>query len=187
MVALIPSKGSATASRLTDDFMTPILKTALLTFILFITVPASVKSWRGIVPLHSTRADVRRILGKPIFGGDSAIELYESEEGRIQVRYARQPCEEGLPADWGNWRIAKDTVVNISITLNHELAVAALKLRNFERLKWYTDNSGATYYRDKQRGIEYQVQGRSVTAITYGPSTRDRPLLCKRNVPLLRY
>jgi hypothetical protein len=167
--------------------MTTILKASLLTLVFFMAEPASVKSWRGIVPLYSTRVDVRRVLGKPIIGGESAIELYESEEGRIQVRYARRPCEEGLPADWGNWRIAKDTVVNISIALNQRLTVAALKLRNFERLKWYTDNSGATYYRDKQRGIEYQVQGRIVTAITYGPTARDKPLQCKKNVPLLRY
>jgi hypothetical protein len=145
------------------------------------------KPWRGIVPLRSKRADVRRILGKPIIGAAGSIELYERPEGRIQVMYARQPCERGLPADWGNWKVPRDTVVNISVTPHQAIPLKALKIRNIERHKWYTGESGATYYHDKQRGIEYQVQEGWVTAITYGPSARDRVLLCKKNVPLIRY
>jgi hypothetical protein len=145
------------------------------------------KSWHGIVPLHSTRADVRRELGKPIIGGEGSIELFESEAGHVHVMYARQPCEKGLPADWGNWNVPKDTVINISITLNQELPLKDLKIRHLNRLKWYTDHAGATYYHDKQRGIEYQVEGKMVTAITYGPAAKDRPLRCRKNVPLIRY
>ena len=145
------------------------------------------KAWRGIVPLRSKRADVRRVLGNPHIGGVGSIELYETEEGRIQVMYARHACEQGLPADWGNWKVKHDTVVNISITLSKELKVADLKISDLESLKWYTDDSGATYYHDRSRGIEYQVQGELVTAITYGPMARDARLRCKKNVPLIRY
>jgi hypothetical protein len=145
------------------------------------------KPWQGIVPLHSTRADVRQILGKPIVGADGAIELYERPEGRVQVMYARKACEEGLPADWGNWKVDPGTVVNISITLNRELAVTELRVSNFKKLKWYTDKSGATYYHDRNRGVEYQVQGDIVTAITYGPAATDWRLRCKANLPLIRY
>lgn len=148
---------------------------------------AAAKAWRGIVPLRSKRADVRRVLGNPRIGGVGSIELYETEEGRIQVMYARQPCEQGLPADWGNWNVRRDTVVNISITLRQDLKVSDLKVRDLESLKWYTDDSGATYYHDRGRGIEYQVQGDLVTAITYGPMARDMRLRCKKNVPLIRY
>ncbi len=145
------------------------------------------KPWRGIVPLRSKRADVRRVLGKPMIGADGAIELYEKKEGHIQVRYARKPCEQGLPADWGNWKVSRDTVVNISITLHEEIPVANLKIRNIEKYKWYTGDSGATYYHDKRRGIEYQVQDGMVTAIAYGPTTRDRSLRCRKDAPLIRY
>jgi hypothetical protein len=145
------------------------------------------KPWRGIVPLRSKRPHVRRILGEPIIGGDGAIELYEKQEGRVQVMYARKPCEQGLPADWGNWKVARDTVVNISITLREEIPVANLKIRNIEKYKWYTGDSGATYYHDKRSGIEYQVQDGMVTAIAYGPTTRDRAVRCRKGVPLIRY
>lgn len=145
------------------------------------------KPWRGIVPLRSKRPHVRRVLGKPIIGGAGSIELYEKQEGRIQVMYARKPCEQGLPADWGNWKVARDTVVNISITLREEIPVANLKIRNLEKYKWYTGDSGATYYRDERSGIEYQVQDEMVTAIAYGPTTSDRALRCRKDVPLIRY
>ncbi|MGI8732729.1 MAG: hypothetical protein ACR2LM_05440 [Pyrinomonadaceae bacterium] len=148
---------------------------------------ATAKSWRGIIPLHSTRSEVRKLLGKPIIGGEGAIDLYEINEGRVRVMYARRPCEEGLPADWGNWRIPHDTVVNISIQLHKEFPLRNLRIRNIERFKWYTGASGATYYRDRARGLEFQVQEGMVTAITYGPMIRDRALQCKKNVPLLRY
>jgi hypothetical protein len=145
------------------------------------------KPWRGIVPLRSKRAHVRRVLGKPIIGSDGAIELYEKQEGRIQIMYARKACEQGLPADWGNWKVARDTVVNISITLREEIPVADLKIRNIEKFKWYTGDSGATYYHDKRSGIEYQVQDGIVTAIAYGPTIRDRALRCRNDVPRVRY
>lgn len=148
---------------------------------------ALAKPWRGIVPLRSKRADVRRVLGKPMIGAGGAIELYEKKEGRIQVTYARKPCEQGLPADWGNWKVSRGTVVNISITLREEIPVAELRIRNIERYKWYTGDSGATYYHDKRRGIEYQVQDEMVTAIAYGPTSRDRAFRCRANAPLIRY
>ncbi len=184
--------------------------TLLLIFcclILVLSNAAKARAWRGIVPLHSTRTDVRRLLGKPIVGGDGAIDLtdvrrllgkpivggdgaidlYELKEGHLNIRYARRPCEQGLPADWGNWNVPPNTVVNISISLHEELPVKELKIRNLSRYKWYTDNSGATYYHDKRRGIEYQVQDEMVTAITYGPAARDFRLLCRKNLPLIRY
>jgi hypothetical protein len=148
---------------------------------------ALAKSWRGIVPLRSKRPDVRKALGQPSIGASGPIELYEREEGRIQVRYARGPCEQGLPADWGNWRVPRDTVVNISITLNKEIPVKDLKIRNIKKYKWYTDNSGATYYHDSQRGIEYQIQDGMITAIAYGPAAKDGMRRCRKNVPRLRY
>lgn len=162
---------------------------AFICYLLLLGTAESVaaKAWRGIVPLRSKRADVRRVLGIPLIGGVGSTELYEKEEGRIQVMYARHPCEQGLPADWGNWKVPRDTVVNISITLREHLKVADLKIRDLARFKWYTDDSGATYYHDRGKGIEYQVQGEMVTAITYGPMARDVRLRCKKNVPLIRY
>ena len=155
--------------------------------LLSIASGAFAQPWRGIIPLHSTRTEVRKLLGKPIIGGDGSLDLYDLKEGRVHVMYARQPCEVGLPADWGNWRVPRDTVINISVQLHEEIPLKRLRIRNIRRFKWYTDDSGATYYHDRTRGLEYQVQEGMVTAITYGPTARDRVLQCKHNVPVIRY
>lgn len=162
------------------------LKLIAITLVLGSAPVVVAKSWHGIVPLHSTRADVSRELGRPRIGGGH-IELFENQAGTIQVVYARGPCEVGLPADWGNWNVPEDTVVNITITLHEILQLADLKIRNLRKMKWYTDSSGATYYHDAVRGIEYQVEGHLVTAISYGPGSADRRLQCRKHVPRIRY
>ena len=109
------------------------LKSLFITSLLLLATaePAVAKPWRGIVPLRSKRADVRRVFGKPLIGGAGSIELYEKDEGRVQVMYARNQCEQGLPADWGNWKVPRDTVVNISITLRKDLKSGRSKNSRF--------------------------------------------------------
>src|SRR5215204_2660207 len=103
--------------------------------LLVLTSGALAKPWRGIIPLHSTRAQVRKLLGKPIVGGDGSLDLYDLKEGRVNVMYARHPCEEGLPSDWGNWRVPHGTVVNISIQLHEEIPLKRFRIRNIEQYK----------------------------------------------------
>jgi len=67
---------------------------------------AHAKEWRGIVPLHSTRADVSRLLGKPNFN----YNLYEFGDERADILYARHACSEG-----GAWNVAPDTVTEIHV------------------------------------------------------------------------
>ena len=142
---------------------------------------SSAKPWRGIVPLRSTRADVERILGKPT----RLNSIYDLDEGTVRVMYARQRCEQGIPSGWGNWNVPPDTVINISVEA--DIPVKNLKIRNLEKYKWYMDDSFTTYYRLPTQGLEYSVQGGRVVDITYGPTEKDKTLLCKRNVPEIRY
>ena len=46
------------------------------------------KSWRGIVPLKSTRADVERLLGKP-----GKYNRYQFENERVSFDYSNGRCE----------------------------------------------------------------------------------------------
>ena len=151
-----------------------------------VAVDATAKEWRGLVPLHSTRADVRRLMGKPLFD-EKTSDIYDINEGRINFTYVVKKCERGLPADWGNWNVAPGTLRHITIYLKKPLALADLHIPDIEKLKWYTDDSGATYYDDKKQGVEYQVQENMVTGITYGPTDNDKDLLCDKNAPLIRY
>jgi len=148
---------------------------------LFLINLASAKPWRGIVPLQSSRADVLRILGKT----SRSNYIYDFDEGTVRIMYARERCEQGIPSGWGNWNVAPDTVINIWVEV--DFTVKKLGIRNLERYKWYTDDSLTTYYRLTAQGLEYEVQNRRVIGITYGPTTKDKRLLCRKNVPEIRY
>src|SRR5436190_1505793 len=148
---------------------------------IFLISVANGKPWRGIVPLQSTRADVLRVLGKP-----SRLDyIYDLDQGTVRIMYARERCEQGIPSGWGNWNVAPDTVINIWMEV--DFPVKKLGIRNLEKYKWYADDSLTTYYRLAAQGLEYEVQNRRVVAITYGPTTKEKHLLCKKNVPQIRY
>ena len=74
---------------------------------------ASAKSWRGIEPIHSTRADVERLLGAPNVKKLEFSWVYDFPEERASIHFSSgAPCEEGL-AD--GWKVPKDTVIYIEI------------------------------------------------------------------------
>ena len=145
------------------------------------------KEWHGIVPLKSTKDDVLKIL-KEI---GSSKDPYEVEEGRVNILYARGPCEQGLPSDWGNWNVPAGTVINIFIYLKKEMRLSKSQLQEMKKFKWYTDDSGTTYYNNEVEGIQYSVsegeEGGLVTSITYGPTKSDEHLLCKKDAPKIKY
>ncbi len=148
---------------------------------------SSAKEWRGIVPLRSTRDDVRRILGQPLSMSSNFSDLYDVNEGRVSIMYIRQRCEQGLPADWGNWNVPPYTVVNIIISLKEWMPLSELGVPDIEKLKWYTDDAFFTYYHDKKEGVQYEVRDGIVRSITYGPTERDQHLSCRKNAPVIRY
>ena len=145
------------------------------------------KEWNGIIPLKSTRADVLKVLNQIQIGKDP----YEVEEGRVSILYARGTCEQGLPSDWGNWNVPPDTVIHISIYLKKERRLSKLQLQEMKKFKWYTDDSGWTYYHDEVEGVQYAVSegedGGLVGSITYGPTKKDEHLLCNKSAPKIRY
>jgi hypothetical protein len=111
--------------------------------------------------------------------------IYDFDEGTIRIMYVKQRCEQGVPSGWGNWNVPPDTVINVSVEV--DMPVRKLKVRNLEQYKWYTDDSLTTYYRLPAEGLEYSVQNKRVVDITYGPTKSDERLLCKKNVPEIRY
>lgn len=143
----------------------------LLTF----GLTAAAKSWRGIVPLRSTRADVEKILGKPT----ASNHVYKIGAGTVDVTYSQQRCEHSAASGWGSWNVPSDTVINLSF--DADFLVSDLKIRNLERYKLRTDNSLITEYRLLVEGIQYSVKGDRVVRITYGPTDKDKNLRCAKS------
>lgn len=129
---------------------------------------AAAKPWHGIIPLRSTRADVERILGKPVLNRD----VYDAPDGRAIISYSKGlPCEEGVP---GLGNIPGDTVVEIylSLTGSEKLSDLLVPEREYTRIQAAV-HTPTIYYVDKQEGVQYTVQDGMVVSIGYVGSTED--------------
>jgi hypothetical protein len=140
--------------------------------------PSSAKGWRDIVPLHSTRADVERLLGPPSIDR-SDITFYEFERESVSLHYAKGPCG----VDSSGWNVPRDTVIIIRVRPKPNLLrFADLKLD--ERRYKKETNDHVQYminYINEEEGISYEVDTRDdniVTAIEYFPATKDAYLRC---------
>ena len=132
---------------------------------------AEARGWRGIVPLHSQRSDVERLLGPP--SGDCKC-FYETESEWVRVVYATAPCVD-YPS---GWNVAKDTVLTIRVHPENQQKFSDLKLTTSN---FYTaaDDTFTTYYSDRIEGVEYTVSSEKlVSSVAYFPSSKDSHLRC---------
>jgi hypothetical protein len=136
------------------------------------------EGWRGIVPLHSTRMDVERLLGSPRESRGVASN-YETESERVLVFYSADPCKKGE-----EWNVPRGTVASFTVSPKATLPVADLKLEetNYKRVL-DSHVQGIVYYFNKEQGIRIETRllggGREdVNSITYEPAAKDNYLRC---------
>jgi len=150
----------------------PVTVTVLVWLVVSAVPAANGKAWKGIAPLHSTRADVERLLGPPK-GEDSA---YEIDGAQVAISYSAQGCQEGLP---GGWKVPSDTVVSIAVSSTKEIKLADVLVagKNYEQL--YGVDTQWVDYVDVQDGVRYAAIDGSVQRITYfGSEVDDKKLRC---------
>ena len=138
---------------------------------------ASAKSWRGIEPLHSTRADVERLLGRPTDDKSPYIWTYDSPEERALVYFSPGvPCEEGLP---DGWRAPKDTVVGIDVYLNipRKMSEVLTAGKEYETVQ-AAHTPGVSWYTDSDEGITFTVEDNVVRRMSYGPAGKEKNYKC---------
>ena len=135
------------------------------------------KGWRGIVPLHSTRQDVERLVGTP---KATRATTYVLEDGKITVFYSDGVCGNGDEIDWN---VPRDTVVNLKFEPNSSLILADLKLdmTTYERFNDPHVQIAVHYY-NKEEGIYISTRmlpgGEEVQYVTYEPASKDYYLRC---------
>jgi hypothetical protein len=136
----------------------------------------SPKGWRGIVPLHSTRADVVRLLGPPNVDGD----LYDFENERVHIDYSDGPCEKGR----SGWNVPRDTVVSISLAPTKHRKFSALRIDE-KKYRKSEDGElpGIFYYTNDAEGITISVSQGEVRNIYYNPTSKDDHLRCPCSTP----
>lgn len=149
-----------------------------LFLILVTTGRSSGKGWRGIIPLHSTRADVERLLGPPEEPDKQHVSDYKLENEVVSIIYATgAPCGEGMES---GWQVPRGTVVDITVAPRTAMRLAELKL---DKSKYKRMGGGhlidVAYYINKEEGIKVAVyQEEVVTDITYFPAEEDNYLSC---------
>ena len=145
----------------------------LACLVIFTPRVASGKAWKSIVPLHSTRADVDRLLGPPM-GEDSG---YEIGGEQVLISYSSQGCQEGLP---GGWKVPANTVVSITISPAKDLQLADVLVsgKNYDQI-YRVHTPTLVDYVDVQEGVRYATIDGSVQSTTYfGSEADDKKLRC---------
>src|ERR1051326_3178152 len=147
--------------------------------ILLMTFTAEAKGWKGIIPLHSTRADVERLLGEP----NSAYGRYVIEGEEADIRYSRDRCTSG-------WDVPPDTVIDIAVTSKSRTKISELRI-DFTQFNVFDDPSVPhKYYANGKEGIRYDVfsgsgENAGLILITYFEPTIDdaKKLRCSQDKP----
>jgi hypothetical protein len=143
-----------------------------MSLVLTIAPSLSARGWRGIIPLHSTRADVERLLGKPSSEVDN---LYKTENDLVRVDYAKGPCN-GWPR---GWNVASDTVLALTVMPSAKQMFSDLHVAIATFSKTY-DDAFFTYYASRAQGVEYIVSSEGFLSSTkYFPARGDAVLRCK--------
>jgi hypothetical protein len=129
--------------------------------------------WRGIVPLHSTRANVERLLGP---SQEECKCFYKTTEAKIFVEYSLSRCKGFLTG----WSVPRDTVLMISVQPEAEMRFSDLAVDLTKFRKSAGTDTPAAYYTDEDSGVRYKVSNSGlVTSIDYIPKRSDYSLRCE--------
>jgi hypothetical protein len=152
--------------------------TSLLLFLTAISHPQS-NSWHGIVPLHSTRADVENILGPPTPDSKARDGAeYRTENERVIVAYSAGPCS---AKNNNGWNVSRGTVIEISVYPNIKPKVVDLKLDESKYRKVRDGElSSIIYYTNEEGGIsiEVNIEQGVANAFRYSDTSKDYYLRC---------
>lgn len=134
------------------------------------------KPWLGIVPLHSSRSDVYKLLGNPTRTGKYTA-AFETPNEIVEFMFATGGSCGTTLID--SWRVARDTVVSIR--------VVPKKTVMFENRQSFVKSQDSTqigifHYSDLDEGVRYTVENRTdgerVVSIDYFAASEDRILSC---------
>lgn len=144
---------------------------SMLALLILLAFPQVEAGWQGIVPLHSTRADVKRRLGA---AANEWKTVYKVKDATVIVEYAPQPCKGALPG----WRVPTDTVLRLTVVPKKRQRFQSPGQDSGE-YRMRRDDTLTTYYTSDKSGIEYEVSAEGfLTSVSYIPSDSDSHLRC---------
>ena len=134
---------------------------------------AVAESWRGIVPLHSTLADVTRLLVKPFETLREGVRTYRTETEFITIYTTRG---DGCRSEDHFWEVADGTVSEIAVGWargSRMLSDSGYVLSEFELVRDNTRKEDITYV-DRNRGVTLYTEGEFLLSVHFLPNAADR-------------
>jgi hypothetical protein len=150
---------------------------AFVCFWIFALISLAAKSqvvWEnkyGIVPLRSTRADVKRLYGS---SQDSCECIFPGTDSTLKVTYATAPCSGPV---YG-WNVPKDTVVEFRVIPKTPISFSQQALDRNNFVKRYSPEDITIYYTNVKSGVMFSVQDNHVISIVFFPTDKDKGLRC---------
>src|SRR5690242_19345840 len=139
-----------------------------LTALLFLLACASAtaKPWRGIEPLHSTRADVERLMGPKVVRCGGSACIYELEEEIAFILYASDSRCKNDSAETA-WMVPVGTVIEIGIHFKKDKPLSELEfdVTTFEKVE-DKHMQGLIYYLNRDEGLRVEGGSRTASGIT---------------------
>jgi hypothetical protein len=146
---------------------------------------SAAKDWRGLVPLHSTRADVEKLLGEPppppadgtrTYTLSKARSIYFLDEGEVYIVFAEE--EVGAAVECSG-KIPSGTVLMIQVTPKKEMTLNELRIDE-KRFRKFDPSQppdiGFMVYVDDEEGMAVRTQDGKVQEIYYIASGADKSL-----------
>lgn len=136
------------------------------------------KAWRGIEPLHSTRADVERLFGSKVVRCGGSACIYDLSEEIIFVLYATDSSCKNDDATTA-WKVPVGTVIEIGVRFKEDKLLSDLQfdLSKFERVE-DEHLPGWIYYVNLDEGVRIEGGLKTASSVTYFQSAKDNYLRC---------
>jgi hypothetical protein len=131
------------------------------------------RGFRGIVPMHSTCEDVKRILG--VKTCEPPDMTYDLENEWVKIEFTKQPCEK---AYLKYWNVPPGTVVSILRRPKKKILLKEFRPDVSKCQKALVGDTNQTIYSCEEDGIGFWENGGVVSLIDYTPTPKDHYLLC---------
>ena len=130
------------------------------------------RDWHGLVPLHSTRADVERVLG---LSTDSCKCIYKTKDEVVYIEYSVGSCKENETG----WNTPSDTVITIRVAPKIRRPILSFNIDESQYKRTKDLHTQWVYYTNAKEGITFEVaEDGTVGGINYFPKEKDIYLRC---------
>ncbi len=146
----------------------------ILTLLVSIPVVGQTNSWKGLIPLRSTREQVEKLFGQPNPKEIKYKNEYKVGDDTLWVEYSQKPCDEG-------WDVPLGTVLSFAVADGQQTNKSEQELK-LDRKNFFITRDDAMYgtWTEPILGIQYYFTnvGMSLNSVGYIPRREQNNLRC---------